>query len=533
MVRRIIRSVVAAAILLVAGCSSTHRVETTELDSGIGSGLSKKEGQRVEGYTSIDGKYHKTRDGRARFHGPDTLEIEAPTKWEPSFGAPGAPHGKLGRQLIPRDSIASLDLVHSSTVKSALGIVSLAAIAAGVIIVAECCPYLYSWDGTQYVLDGEPYGGATTKSLERTDWSRLERIAEDRGRYRVLLTNELAETQHTNSLQLMTVDHDPACDVILDRDGTPHAFRTVVPLADARDERDRDLLVWLRDDDHVVWYPNLMEYAQEDHLSDTRNHLTLTFPRPARSDRVYLVTRAATGPFGSHMIRTMLGMRGNQVDAFYAAIDHVGFLRDRLLAWNAREELFHLAVEVETASGWKRQDFIPGGGPLVSECRAIPIDLAGVPGDRVRIRIHPPIGFWSFNFFELAFDESGIDRTIVAAKTARDQDGTDVRRRLLADDKIYLDAASRDQWTEIDFPVPPRRSSNLVRTVFARTRGWYRLDLGPQGPPDAKELDRLTNEPGYAVRRELEDLKKQRALAEGSSAELTIAARATATATSK
>ena len=295
-------------------------------------------------------------------------------------------------RAVPWDSIATLDLVYSSTVKNAVGIVALAVVAAGVIVLAECCPYLYSWDGERYVLDGEPYGGATMRSLERTDWSELEHVVETGGRYRVLLTNELAEAQHTNSLQLMTVDHDAATEVVLDRAGTPHAFRTLVPLADARDERGRDLLAWLKEDDRVVWYPNLMEVAQENPLADTRNHLTLTFPRPRGSDRAYLVTRAATGPFGSHMIRTMLRMRGDQVGLFYAAVNHVGYYRDRLLAWNDREELFHLAVEVETASGWRRQNPFRGG-PLVSERRAIPIDLTGVEGDQVRIRLHPPIGF--------------------------------------------------------------------------------------------------------------------------------------------
>jgi len=49
-------------------------------------------------------------------------------------------------------------------------------------------------------------------------------------------------------------------------------------------------------------------------------------------------------------------------------------------------------------------------------------------------------------------------------------------------------------------------ATGTARTVFARTHGWYEIHLHDLGAPETANLARLTNEPGYAVRRALEDL---------------------------
>ena len=90
-----------------------------------------------------------------------------------------------------------------------------AAVAVGAIVIAavivaktkQSCPFVYSWDGTQYVFDAEPYGGAITRGLEKDDFTPLDRLREQDGLYRLKLTNEVDETQFTNLTELWVVDH--------------------------------------------------------------------------------------------------------------------------------------------------------------------------------------------------------------------------------------------------------------------------------------------------------------------------------------
>ncbi len=64
----------------------------------------------------------------------------------------------------------------------------------------ESCPFVYSFDGEEYVLDSEPCGVAVSEGLKRPDWVELSSLKEVDGKSRVLLTNELGETQYTDEL---------------------------------------------------------------------------------------------------------------------------------------------------------------------------------------------------------------------------------------------------------------------------------------------------------------------------------------------
>ena len=71
-------------------------------------------------------------------------------------------------------------------------------IAAVVAATKQSCPFVYSWDGTRYVFDAEPYGGAIARGLEKDDYSELGQLREADGRYKLRMTNEVDETQMTN-----------------------------------------------------------------------------------------------------------------------------------------------------------------------------------------------------------------------------------------------------------------------------------------------------------------------------------------------
>jgi len=80
----------------------------------------------------------------------------------------------------------------------------------------QSCPFVYSWDGTQYVFDAEPYGGAITRGLERDDYSELEHLREQNGRLPIAVNHEVDETQFTNFVELWVADHAPGTRVAAD-----------------------------------------------------------------------------------------------------------------------------------------------------------------------------------------------------------------------------------------------------------------------------------------------------------------------------
>ena len=167
----------------------------------------------------------------------------------------------------------------------------LGTLAAVVAATKQSCPFVYSWDGTGYVFDAEPYGGAITRGLERDDYSELEHLRAQNGQYKLLLTNEVDETQYTNLTELWVVDHPRGTRVVSDEAGTMRAFKGIQPLSAARDRDGNNLLAWLETTDRKIWEPEAVAGADGSLVRE----VVLTFPKPEGVTRVNLIANTATG----------------------------------------------------------------------------------------------------------------------------------------------------------------------------------------------------------------------------------------------
>jgi hypothetical protein len=356
------------------------------------------------------------------------------------------------------------------------------------------CPLVYSWNGQQFVFDAEPFAGAVSKGLERDDFAELENLKAIDGMYRLRVANEMTESDYVNRMQLQVVDHPPGTRVAMDADGGVHTIMAPVPPLRATDADGRDLRLWLEATDRRLWEP-----LPEAGNTRARQELVLSFPKPAGADRVKLIANVQTGTLGARMIAEMLALRGSQLPWFYSMVDHVPAARDSLLAWNLREELFILQIEVEERGGWHVRGRLPGEA-LAPENIVVPLDIGGVEGDELRIRIRPPIGFWALNSFAV---EYGLDQPVhiqhVLPSQAQDASGNDVLPALLDADDAYAALPKTDDWVHVDFPAPPQ-SNHLQRTVFLHSRGYYVLQLPTDPEPDHETLDRIATVPDAAAR---------------------------------
>jgi hypothetical protein len=185
---------------------------------------------------------------------------------------------------------------------------------------------------------------------------------------------------------------------------------------------------------------------------------------------------------------------------FYFALNHSNSARKQLTAWEEREELYRLKVYVEEPTGWQVRGILPGTGPFNSRDRILPLDVSHVRGDQLRIRIHPPAGFWALNSFAVDYTP---DRPVAVQKlkpaTAQDLQGRNVLPELAAVDNRYLAMPNIGDTADITFLAPPARSGT-DRAVFLHSRGYYNLHMSGAGAPDKATLKAVENVPGGAVR---------------------------------
>jgi hypothetical protein len=378
-----------------------------------------------------------------------------------------------------------------------LGLVAL------ISILKESCPFIYSYDGDSYVFDAEPYGGATCPGLKRMEWCGLQYLQESDGQYKLLVTNEVEETQYTDEIKLLVIDHPEGTSVIPDESGCIHTISEPVLPFLAYDKSKRNLLPYISENDWIFWK------IKEDEISTFGNEylkeeLIFEFLKPAGATETKVLFNGCNTLWASQMVRKFLELHGSDVHEYYEKHKNPSY-QFMINAWNNREELFRLHLRVETLNGWKSKNTIVGGGPFVAENKVYSLDLSDVPGDTVRIKLTPPANFWMINYIALDFTENiYVYTTEIEASEAYDHNNKDVLKLLAHTDDNYLVMPNIGDWTKLTFFAPPR-TPGMDRSVVLKASGYYDIHLNAQGPCQKEIVNRIAFEPGFSIQYALEE----------------------------
>lgn len=387
------------------------------------------------------------------------------------------------------------------------GIMTFGAIMIAAVLIKESCPFIYSFDGENYVFNAEPYGGAICKGLQRTEWCVLENLVRVRGQYKLLITNEVDETQYTDELILIVVDHPAGTKAIPDSSGKIHTVIDPLEPLMAYEAGGRNIMNYVSENDWIYWQTRIDEKDPND-TESLKDELIFEFPKPQGATEAKLIFNGCNSLWGSQMIKRSLELHGNRIDDWYQEIDSRGPAYFRLQTMGLREELYRLQIRVETAQGWKSKGLILGGGPFISEDRIYTIDLKDVPGDIVRIKLTPPACYWMINYLRIDYsDDLPVAVTEMAPLSVLDNQNQNRRSSLLANDGDYLVMPDTGDFAEAVFDAPTE-IPGMERTVILKASGYYDIHLEAKGEPQTEILDRITNEPGFIVRFAIQEFQQ-------------------------
>ena len=362
----------------------------------------------------------------------------------------------------------------------------------------ESCPFVYSFDGEKYILDAEPYGAAICQGLKRTEWCGLEQLKETNGYYKIMIANELDETQYTDELRLVVVDHPNGIEVVPDTSGGIHTVsQPHIPLL-AYDSEGNDLVPIISKNDLKFWRTRL-EGKNPDKKEDLRDELIFEFPKPRGAKKAKLIVNAYTTFWGSQMVKRLLDLHGKEVYEWYKEVDNFGPAYFKVTSMNIREELYCLKIRVETEIGWKSKGFIFGGGPFISDDKVYVIDISDVPGETLKIKLTPPANFWMINYLALDYTEDiNVRITEIEPAEAMDRKGRDVRGILTQRDNTYFVMPNIGDEAELVFESPPQDNS-MDRSIILKVSGYYDIHLDAKAEPQREILNRYLMEPDFAI----------------------------------
>jgi hypothetical protein len=373
------------------------------------------------------------------------------------------------------------------------------------------CPLFYSFDGSRYVLDAEPLGGAIFAAAQRTDVARLDHLAEVDGRYRVQLRNEQQEIDHVDAVALRVVDHAEDVEIVPDSAGRHYAVRAAhAPLAGrvvssaASDRREGRVAALVAAPDGDAWVSDWRGHDAAERVP--RDGVELEFPRPRTAASALLVARVGATAMAPGVLNDVLALHGRELGRFYASLDAEPLAREAFERAREREVL--PTVRVLDGSGWRVAGHLRDLPSLVRREQALPLDLRGVSGDKVRIRIDGPPGFFEIDRAVVSYDaEPAAVETRLRPVRATEDSGRDVLALLRDADGRRHSLRPHLDGVTLEFEAPPRRPG-LARSVLVEAAGYYNVIVRAEGEPQREAFRRLLTEPGAVARFALERMSE-------------------------
>ena len=355
------------------------------------------------------------------------------------------------------------------------------------------CPLIYSETDAGWRLDSGTFGGAIMRSLRRTDVDNLD-FARPRGRVLTLkLANELAETDFVDAIDVLAVDHAHDTTVSPAPDGTLHALGPLDAPMQARDFSGRDVLSSVDRADGRNWESELR--VRDPMSTEARDGIELWFRRPDNAPAARLVVDARNTPWSSFLLGEFVAAHGAQTASWYAGLEAEPAQAAAMQAFLAQEGF--LRASVWTDAGWIDRGLVWEAGPEVVKRQVIPLDLAGVTGDIVRIRLHAPASFWLVDYVGL---DTGIEPRF-SVRTLGARRATGGASRAVLDTLAVADGREQRLETgesvELQFDVPPDEPGR-ARSYLVRSTGWYRIHTAEEGEPDPALLGSVMKPGGVA-----------------------------------
>lgn len=396
---------------------------------------------------------------------------------------------------LPLDQIEKIEVIEhdksrttSSYVLGGVGI-GLGVVAVAAVIVAltkSSCPFVSVYDGEKYNVQGELFGGAVNKNLERSDYLPLK-IKPVQGEFRIRLSNELKERQYTNFADLVVIEHPDHVQAVFGTDGKIHTLTNPVPPTAAMLNNSRNILNSLGLEDGLTCN------FDDTLISSAVNEVTLSFQPPASCQRSKLVLQVKNAYWFDYLFGEFTRNFGNR----YAEWQKKQNSRspEKMLQWISDQHI-PLTVSVSTETGWKVLTEVKTTGPLTNRRVIIPVDFNTKSNEPVRIKLSTGFMFWEMDYAAMDFSaDVAVTSTTLHPVYAVDEKGNDVLAGLSGDDANYVAQPEPGNYAILKYQYDKTVLPGSSYSVVFSTKGYYEPVREYGGKANTKFL-RNFKEPG-------------------------------------
>lgn len=410
-----------------------------------------------------------------------------------------------GNQSIPLSAIQEIKIINPDTGKSIMVFIgvlvgsSLLIFIILAIIVAltkSSCPYIYTHDGEGFVFEGEIYGGALGQNIERDDYLPLPSIKPINDQYKIRLSNELKEKQHTDLANLLVVNHPSDCKVLIDQKGELHAIgNNQIQFKVATNSKNNIESVLLEKDS--------INYSFDDAEHDI-NAIHLEFDKEEEIQNYNLVLNAKNTLWFDYQVGEFFEKYGMAFDNWMAKQSELS-TKERIQ--KTTERYIPLSVYIKNGENWQLVEHINTVGPMAFRDIVVPIKLDNYANKKIELKIETGFMFWEVDQLGIyPKQKKGLHTFRLTPKPDYKYGNGEVAASLAKTDKNYLHQLNTGDVAELAYNAP-KVGKDSIQSVFLHARGYYELVREFDDWPQFSELYEYNDPLWMAERSRIQYLK--------------------------
>ncbi len=389
------------------------------------------------------------------------------------FIAPDYDIPQSGVYILDLDKIQKIEVIEkdrkrttNSYVLGAVGTAAGAFALSSLLIMAfkSSCPFVSAFDGTEFTLQGEIYGGAIYPQLARHDYLPLKMKPLADGSLQLKITNELKEHQFTDITELLEITHPENTVVYTDEYGNLSSVRSPSTATSAFLNHKTDVTAALKasGDNHVLY--------MNDTAPNASNEVVLDFKNPQHLKKGKLMLQLKNSYFLDLLYGELAKGFGTHFATYKA--EQKNKTAKVLITWTKIQQI-PLSIFAKTSKGWEKITDVTTVGPLAMRNIIIPITLSNRNEAITKIKLSCGFLFWEIDYAAMDFTED--DRFIVKKlqpQSATDQNNKDVLPMLLKEDKVYLSQPKIGNSATITF-YGDKIPDGKVHSYILHSKGYY------------------------------------------------------------
>lgn len=267
------------------------------------------------------------------------------------------------------------------------------------------CPYIYSWDGSNYKLEGESFGTALGKALETETSIVLRDFEPSDNRLKIKLSNERPETHFFNNIRLAAVETDKNETVYADNHNSLYTVKKHKKIFKVLERNKTEVTELFIEDDNHYWKSDLSSATTEAKFED---QVIVELKDIEQVNSISLMFSAINSEISSVVFSYLQGLLGDEFANFTKAAETDPEVIDILKKTLDRSAL---KIDIWNGTDWKYADLIYPEANKIEFKKLVRLPVIKTDNDVMIIRLRCLSDVWEID--ALSFDDSPLNSLII------------------------------------------------------------------------------------------------------------------------